>query len=641
MQTPDSPDNAAHHSGVKNIHTAETEAAASASLLSKKNDRPLASKSPSPKKQSSTIQRLLLDTWVCESVAISLSIGCMIAIVVIVKQFEGGEIPRLLFGVTLNTIVAVLATAARSTVSFVVSASIGQLKWCWFTKSGKRLRDVEVLDNASRGPLGAISMLSSALGGPFAWLGAVITILMVSFGPLLQQLLEYPMRESPIPTSEAKLFRNIGFNQWALDDDIYRESIASAVFSNEMSYNPNITCPSKQCSWDNYKSTSWCSKCENRTLEATLSDCNIRDLVGNNASHSSMCILSLGEGAGITTLDVTRQANTTSDLWSDLWDANLTSVFNLVWPVSYGPAGSGIFSETDFDVPLPNISSNWTYGSNSTFLGISNPLLVLGQANLSTENLRNNSWVDIDEGRALLEVDDAQLCVLTFCENDYDVSIDGTVLDSNVTLTEYGDIIWYPVPIGNDTVWTQCWEAQPGEGLLSCDATTWANVIMPYVVGNLTTFSSGQYMTESYDSHDMARSDIRQSLLPLNNTSGPLGNHSTYDLEQRLRNIGISLTNNQAANWVEEFSGYTVVDETYVRVRWRWIVLPVTLQVLSLALFIGTIVQSKRLGAPIWKSSILAAIYHNTAEKDNEYDLNRLSSMHNAASTTSVQFSKD
>jgi hypothetical protein len=114
-----------------------------------------------------------------------------------------------------------------------------------------------------------------------------------------------------------------------------------------------------------------------------------------------------------------------------------------------------------------------------------------------------------------------------------------------------------------------------------------------------------------------------------------------YDLEQRLRNIGISLNNNQAANWVEEFSGYTVVDETYVRVRWRWIVLPVTLQVLSLVLFISTIIQSKRLGAPIWKSSILAAIYHSIAEKDNEYDLNRLSSMHNAASTTSVQFSKD
>lgn len=183
-----------------------------------------------------------------------------------------------------------------------------------------------------------------------------------------------------------------------------------------------------------------------------------------------------------------------------------------------------------------------------------NPLFVLIQANLSNASLRNNSWVDLDEGRALVEVNDAQLCVLTFCENDYGLSIDGTVLDSNVTLTEYDGTILYPVMLDKyidgieEKTLTQFWEAQPGKGLLSCDVITSANFIMPYLFGNLTILYNGQYITKSSDTNDMAQSDSRQTTSPLNRTSGPLANYLYYDLEQRLRNIGISLPNNQEAN---------------------------------------------------------------------------------------------
>jgi hypothetical protein len=78
----------------------------------------------------STMSRLLLDTWTCEIVATTFSIGCLVAITAVVGAYDGKRIPRLASGLTLNTIISVLSTAARSSLVFVVSAAVGQLKWC-------------------------------------------------------------------------------------------------------------------------------------------------------------------------------------------------------------------------------------------------------------------------------------------------------------------------------------------------------------------------------------------------------------------------------------------------------------------------------------------------------------------------------
>jgi hypothetical protein len=56
------------------------------------------------------------------------SIGCLVAIVLVVGAYDGKRIPQFVSGLTLNTIISVLSTASRSSLIFVASAIIGQLK---------------------------------------------------------------------------------------------------------------------------------------------------------------------------------------------------------------------------------------------------------------------------------------------------------------------------------------------------------------------------------------------------------------------------------------------------------------------------------------------------------------------------------
>lgn len=129
--------------------------------------------------------RITLDTWIPEVIAISISALCISGIAVVIYIFNGKTAPQIPYGITLNTIIAILATASRSMLIYTVSTAIGQLKWCLFRGKNRVLEDVQTMDAASRGPLGSIILLF--VGGfharPLASIGAVITVLALAFDP--------------------------------------------------------------------------------------------------------------------------------------------------------------------------------------------------------------------------------------------------------------------------------------------------------------------------------------------------------------------------------------------------------------------------------------------------------------------------
>jgi hypothetical protein len=73
----------------------------------------------------SWIRRLILDSWLCECVAMCFSIGCLIAIAFVVRIYDGEEIPKLASGLTINAIVSVLSNASRTGLIFVIGATVG------------------------------------------------------------------------------------------------------------------------------------------------------------------------------------------------------------------------------------------------------------------------------------------------------------------------------------------------------------------------------------------------------------------------------------------------------------------------------------------------------------------------------------
>jgi hypothetical protein len=60
---------------------------------------------------------------------------------------------------TLNTVIAVLSTAAKTNILVVLANCIGQWKWILFAGSPRRLLDFERLDQAAWGPLGSFNLL--------------------------------------------------------------------------------------------------------------------------------------------------------------------------------------------------------------------------------------------------------------------------------------------------------------------------------------------------------------------------------------------------------------------------------------------------------------------------------------------------
>jgi len=199
--------------------------------------------------------------------------------------------------VTLNTVIAVLSTTARSGMIFVVSATMGQLKWCWLGQTRRRLVDMQVMDDASRGPLGAARVLASLTGGTMATLGAVTTVLMVAFSPFLQQLLTYPLHEVEQTHLSVWAPRNLNYTSFFANGDASLDlfkAIEAGLWSEPKLLEP--TCPTTRCEWDNFKSVGWCSKCTDLTDSAVLSDCNIMQSLQNTSSPTASCGLSFGIG---------------------------------------------------------------------------------------------------------------------------------------------------------------------------------------------------------------------------------------------------------------------------------------------------------------------------------------------------------
>jgi hypothetical protein len=102
--------------------------------------------------------------WLYEILAAALSVSAMTALLGVLYGYNGRVVQRLPLGITLNGVVAVLATISRTSLMVPVVSGLSQGKWIWFSPkralpNGKRLEDLEIFDNASRGSWGSLQLL--------------------------------------------------------------------------------------------------------------------------------------------------------------------------------------------------------------------------------------------------------------------------------------------------------------------------------------------------------------------------------------------------------------------------------------------------------------------------------------------------
>jgi hypothetical protein len=557
-----------------------------------------------PDKRPSIYNRLVMDTWVCEIIAMVFSVGCIVAIAFTVGNYNGGAIPLLRWGITLNTLIAVLSTAARAALIFVVSSSIGQLKWCWLARRGTRLQDIQVMDEASRGPLGAIKVLAKWIGGPLASLDATITICMIAFGPFLQQLVAYPNSLAEEPSLRATTPKTVNYTLlWDFDGEGDQDALfAMGDFLDAYlalgsdAFTPRAICPrpAVQCAWI-YKSVGWCSKC--RTTSGRLSDCVVKDHRGSNASFCQLIVDSQGaELAGIDRPKLMRHMDPLDNIssvslqyrTSDAWSANVSAFV----------------------------------ADNSTI--IQQPLLMFTHVAtvLDEEVFLNLYYSDQPE----LRIKRVNECVLTLCEREYNATtVDGKT-SWDIISTDYGkrfesDSYWRPEKSAEGVVLTS-----PDGGLTRLDETERAFCpIGRYfdVIEDADMTSSGSLsynLTHSWQDPDDQASDIDPK-------------EYLASVAAAFTNYGLNLTTHNAV-------GESYLPQVTVHVRWKWIALPAFLELASAVLFLSTIFYSRHVRVPIWKSSLLAIYYHEIEDLHEKRLISLLSEMDKASSTTSVRISR-
>lgn len=105
-----------------------------------------------------------LSLWWLEVLAASFSLVCLLVTIGVLrvldgKQYESWRVANV--DITPNTLVSVLATFSKSSLLLPVAEGISQLKWLFFQHRAHRSVDMQVFDDASRGPLGSVHLLWS------------------------------------------------------------------------------------------------------------------------------------------------------------------------------------------------------------------------------------------------------------------------------------------------------------------------------------------------------------------------------------------------------------------------------------------------------------------------------------------------
>lgn len=99
--------------------------------------------------------------WRIEFAAWLLSFGCTVALFLVLHEYNGQATPEWHYGLTLNTLTALLVTIARVALSVPIVEGISQLKWLWYTSRKTRsMMDFQHFDKASRGFMGSILFLA-------------------------------------------------------------------------------------------------------------------------------------------------------------------------------------------------------------------------------------------------------------------------------------------------------------------------------------------------------------------------------------------------------------------------------------------------------------------------------------------------
>ncbi|ORY02557.1 hypothetical protein BCR34DRAFT_449859, partial [Clohesyomyces aquaticus] len=131
----------------------------------------------------------ILLVWWQEIGALLVAIGVMAAIVKLLLFYDGKELPNWKGNMSLNAVASLLIVLQRGMLMVVIVEIISNTKWSWFRRR-RPVRQLAIIDEASRSALGAFKLIAHVPTNFLAVLAALVTILSFGMGPLTQQAVQ-------------------------------------------------------------------------------------------------------------------------------------------------------------------------------------------------------------------------------------------------------------------------------------------------------------------------------------------------------------------------------------------------------------------------------------------------------------------
>jgi hypothetical protein len=229
------------------------------------------------------------DWWIWEILAGILSILSLLSICIVLAIYDGKPQPQIQWGITLNAVIAFIATIMRAAFITLLAEGTSQLKWLAFAGDTRRpLHDFNVYDAASRGGFGSLQILwrlRRTFWRDLATVGAIFYILSIGVDTFVQQLIQTEYRDAEIGGSDVFLVRSERYDlyyqtadhQGTIVPDNLDSDMLAAVYSGlyATSSRPSqdlFSCPGGNCTFPLTPSLAICSQCKDLKADLINSD---------------------------------------------------------------------------------------------------------------------------------------------------------------------------------------------------------------------------------------------------------------------------------------------------------------------------------------------------------------------------------
>jgi hypothetical protein len=287
--------------------------------------------------------------------------------------------------------------------------------------------------------------------------------------------------------------------------------------------------------------------------------------------------------------------------------------------------GEVIWTPNLGNISFDNWANRWT---RLNLTGVDGPLLGLNYLRVELQ----------DDSR--LTVAEAYECILTPCVHQYSSKMSGGKLTSEILSTDYGHILHAPRDVRGSN-WTA---TVNGTHFYITDSGTAGGVGAFTSSGSVQTLVSGLYRaligTSAYSSNGVCQ--VTDGSMQCFSNSNPANSYAwtstATEVIDQSSNSFPHILDNVAAMGTDLFqrfstrnvSGSALEAQTYVEVRWFWLIYPAVLIVMGTASLLWTIHSTRTSDVVLWKESLLPLLcrYGDGQETDDaDGKNNRLSQM--------------